>query len=100
MFSTYISLDDYVSLFEARHGRVAVDNNLMTTGGMVSTTFPINLLTQTESISIRATYKDPMTRQIPIYTPRGVPSLFSQPDQTPIGEENQPQGKELLFLQT
>ena len=32
-----------------------------------------------------------MTRQIPTYTPSGVPSLSSQPDQTPIGEEYQPQ---------
>ena len=32
-----------------------------------------------------------MTRQIPIYTPSGVPSLSSQPDQTSIGEEYQHQ---------
>ena len=35
-----------------------------------------------------------MIRQIPIYTSRGVPSLSSQPDQTPIGEEYQPQVEE------
>ena len=94
MLSTYTSLDDYDAMFEARHGRGAVDNNLMTTGGMVSTTLPITLPTEAESVSIRATNKDPVTRQIPIYTPSGVPSLSSQPDQTPIGEDNQPQVEE------
>ena len=67
MLSTYTSLDDYDAMFEARHGRGAVDNNLMTTSGMVSTTFSITLPTQTKSVGIRATNKDPMTRQIPTY---------------------------------
>ena len=35
-----------------------------------------------------------MTRQIPTYTTSGVPSLSSQPDQTPIGDEYQPQVEE------
>ena len=78
-------------MFEARHGKEAVNNNLMTTSGMVSTTFPIILHTQTESVSIRAMNKDPMTRQMSTYTPGGVQSLSSQPNQTPIGEEYQPQ---------
>ena len=56
-------------MFEARHGRGAVDNNVVTTGGMVSTTFPMILLSQAEPVSIRASNKDPMTRQIPTYTP-------------------------------
>ena len=45
VFSSYTSLDDYDAMFEARHGRRAVDNNLMTTGGMVSTNFQITLPT-------------------------------------------------------
>ena len=56
--STYTSLDDYDAMFEARHGRGAVNNNLMATGGMVSTTFPITVPTQAESVGIRATNKD------------------------------------------
>ena len=80
VFSTYTSLDNYDAMFEVRHGKGAVDNNLMTSGGMVSTTFPMILPTQTKSVSIRATNKDLMTRQIPTYTPSGVPSLSSQPD--------------------
>ena len=35
-----------------------------------------------------------MTRQIPIYTHSNVPPLSRQPDQTPIGEEYQPQVEE------
>ena len=69
MLSAYTRLDDYDAMFEARHGRGAVDNNLMTTSGMVSTTFPITLPSQAESVSIGATNKDSMTRQIPTYTP-------------------------------
>ena len=77
-------------MFEARHGRAAVNNNLMATSGMVTTTFPITLPTQAESVSIRATHKDPMTRQISKHIPSGVQSLSSQPDQSPAGEEYQP----------
>ena len=60
--STYTSLDDCDAMFEAIHGRGAVDNNLMATGGMVSTTFPIIVPTQAESVRIRVTNKSPMTR--------------------------------------
>ena len=88
--SAYTSLDNYDALFEANHGRGAVDNNLMATGGMVSTTFPITVPTQAESVSMRATNMDPMTRQLSKQTPAGVQSLFSQTDQTPVGEEYQP----------
>ena len=35
-----------------------------------------------------------MTRQIPTYTPSSVPPFSSQPGQTPIGEEYQPQVEE------
>ena len=91
MLSTYTSLDDYDAMFEARCGRGAVDNNLMTTEGLVSTTFPIILPTQTEAVSIRVTIKDPMTRQIPRHIPSGAPSLSSQPDQTLVGKEYIPQ---------
>ena len=66
---TYISLDDYDAMIEARHCRGAVDNNLVTTGGMVSATFPMTLPSQAEPISIRESNQDPMTRQIPTYTP-------------------------------
>ena len=81
-------------MFDARNGRGAVDNNLVTTGGMVSTTFPMILPSQAEPVSIRPSNKVPMTRQIPTYTPSSVPPLSSQPDQTPIGEEYQPQVEE------
>ena len=63
----------------------------MTIGGMVSTTFPMTLPSQAEPVSIRASNKDPMTRQIPAYTSSSVPPLSSHPDPTPIGEEYQPQ---------
>ena len=62
--STYTSLDDYDAMFEARHGRGAVNNNLMAIGGMVTTTFPIAVPTQAESVSRRETNEDPMTRKI------------------------------------
>ena len=78
-------------MFEARNGRGAVDNSLVTTGGMVPTTFSITLPSQAEPVSIGASNKDPMTRQIPTYTPSSVPPFSSQPDQTPVGEEYQPQ---------
>ena len=45
-------------MFEARHGRGAVDN-LMATSGMVSTTIPITVPTQAESVSIRVTDEGP-----------------------------------------
>ena len=93
VLSTYTSLDDYDAMFEARHGRGAVDNNLVTTGGMVSATFPMTLPSQTEPVHIRASNKDPMTRQIPTYTPSSIPPLSSQPDQTPV-IEYQPQVEE------
>ena len=48
VLSSYTSLDDYDAMFEARHGRGVVGNNLMTTDGMVSTTFPIILPTLNE----------------------------------------------------
>ena len=67
VLSTYTSLDDYDAMFKARHGRGAVDNNLVTTGGMVTITFPMTLPSQAEPISIRASNKDPKTRQIPMY---------------------------------
>ena len=86
VLSTYTSLDDYDAIFETRHGRGAVDNNLVTTGGMVSTTFPMTLPSQTEPVSIRGSNKDPMTRQVPTYTPSSVPPLSSQPDKTPVIE--------------
>ena len=54
----------------------------------------MTLSSQAEPVSIRASNKDPTTRQIPTYTPSSVPPLSSQPDQTPIGEEYQPQVKE------
>ena len=63
--STYTSVDDYDAMFEARHGRGPVKNNLVITGGMVSTTFPMILPSQTEPVSIRAFNKDPNTIQIP-----------------------------------
>ena len=94
VLSTYTSLDDSDAMFEARHGRGAVDNKLVTTGQRVSTTFPMTLPTQAKPVSIRASNKDPMTRHIPTYTPSGVPSLSSQPDQTPVGEGYQPQVEE------
>ena len=53
-------------------------------------TFPITVPTQAESVSIRATNKDPETRQISKHIPSGVQSLSSQPDQTHVGEEYQP----------
>ena len=92
--STYTSLDDYEAMFEARHGRGAINNNFIATGGMLSTTFPITVPTQAESLSIRATNKDPMTTQISEHIPSGVQSLCSQADQTPAGEEYQPPVKE------
>ena len=70
--STYTSLDDYDAMFEARHGRGAVDNNLMATSGRVFTTFPITVPTQAESVSIRTNNKDPITRQISKHIPSGV----------------------------
>ena len=62
----------------------------MATGGRVSTTFLITVPTQTESVSVRATNKGPMTRQTSKHIPSGVQSLSSQPNQTPVGEEYQP----------
>ena len=62
----------------------------MATGGMVSTTFPMTVPTQNESVSLRATNKDPMIRQISKHIPSGIQSLSSQPDQTAAGEEYQP----------
>ena len=63
-----------------------VDNNLVTTGGMVSTTFPMTLPSQTEPVSIRGSNKDPMTRQVPTYVPSSVPPLSSQPNETRVIE--------------
>ena len=85
-------------MFEARHGRGAVDNSLVTTGAMVSTTFPMTLPSQAEPVGISAPNKDPITRQILIYTPSSVPPFSSQPDQTPLGEESQPQVEENTVL--
>ena len=62
----------------------------MATGGMVSITFPITVPTQAKSISMRATNRDPMTRQISKHITRGVQSLSSLPYQTSVGEEYQP----------
>ena len=73
--STYTSLDDYDVMFEARHGKGAVNNNLMATSVMVSTTFPITVPAQAVSVSIRATHKDPMTSKIS-NTSSGVYSHF------------------------
>ena len=94
MLSNYTSLDDYDAMSEARQGRGAVDNNLVTTGGMVSTTFPMILSSQTEPVHIRAPNNASMTRQIPMYHHSSVPPLSIQPDQTPIGGEYQPQVEE------
>ena len=54
----------------------------------------MTLPSQAEPVSIRASHKDPMTRQIPTYTPSSVPQFSSQPGQTLLGEEYQPQVEE------
>ena len=102
-------------MFEARPGRGAVDNSLVITERIKSTTFPMTLPSQAEPINTRASSKDPMTGQILTYIPSSVPPFSSKPDQTPVGAEHQPQvrehivppvgvghilGEELLFLQT
>ena len=94
MLYTYTSLDDYDAMFEARHGTGAVDSSLVTTEGMVSTTFPMTLPPQAEPVSISVSNKDPMTRQIPTYTASSATPFSSQPDQTQLGEEYQPQMEE------
>ena len=89
--STYTSLDDYDVMYEARHGMGALDNSLVITEGIISTTFPMTIPSQTEPISTRASSKDPMTGQILTYTLSSVPPFPSQPGQTPVGAEHQPQ---------
>ena len=44
--STCTSSDDYDTMFEARHGRGAVDNSLVISEGMSSTTFPMTAPSQ------------------------------------------------------
>ena len=41
--SMYTSLDDYDAMFEARHGRGAVDNSLAISEGKRSTSFPMTI---------------------------------------------------------
>ena len=86
--STYTSLDDYNAMFKSRHGRGAVDSNVIATGGMVSTTFPLKVPTPAESVSMRAT-NNPMTRPISKHTPSGVQSLSDQQNQASVEEEYQ-----------
>ena len=83
--STYTSLDDYDAMFEARHGRGAIDN-VIATGETVSATSPI--LVPTPSVSMRIT-KNPITRSMSKYTPSGVHSHSSQQDQAAAEEEYQ-----------
>ena len=78
-------------MFEARHGRRAVDNSLLMTKGMTSTTFPMTLPSQADPTSTGASSKEPMTGQILTYTPSRVSPFPSQPGHTPVGVEHQPQ---------
>ena len=49
--STYTGLDDYDTLFEARHGRGAIDS-VPISGERVSTTYPVVMLILTTSMGV------------------------------------------------
>ena len=49
--STYTSLDDYDAMFEARHGRGAIDN-MIVTSGKVSVTSPVMVPTPAISMGV------------------------------------------------
>ena len=87
--SSYTSSDDYGAMFEARHGKGAVKNSLAISKGIRSTTFPMTIPSQAGSITKRAPGRDPMTRQIPTYTPSSVLTSSSEPGQIPLGTEHQ-----------
>ena len=83
--STYTSLDDYDAMFEARHGRGAIDN-MTVTGEKVSVTSPIMVPTPAVCMSLTM---NSMTGSVSKHTPSGVYSLSSQQGQASVEEEYQ-----------
>ena len=80
--STYTSLNDYVAMFEARHGKGAIDN-MTVTNEKVSVTSPIMVPTPGVSMSVT---ENPMTGTVSKHTPSGVYSLPSQQGQVSVEE--------------
>ena len=72
-------------MFEARHGRGAIDD-MTTTGEKPSVTSSIMVPTPAVSMSVT---KNPMTGSVPKHTPSGVYSLSSQQGQASVEEEYQ-----------
>ena len=72
--STYTSHDDYDAMFEARHGRGAIDNVIATSETVSATS---QIMVTTPAVSMRI-IKNPITRTMSKYTPSGAQSYSSQ----------------------
>ena len=81
--SIYTSLDDYDVLFEARHGRGAIDK-VTTTGEKVSVNSPVMVPTSATSMGVT---ENSMTRARPKHTPGSGYPLPSQKGQASVEEE-------------
>ena len=81
--STYTSPDDYDVLFEARHGRGAMDN-MTTTGEKVSVTSPVMVPTSATSMGVT---ENSVTGERTKHTPGSGYPLPSQKGQDSVEEE-------------
>ena len=79
--STYTSLDDYDAMFEARHGRGAIDN-MTVTGGKVSVISPVMVPTPAVCMSVTLSLNWDSVKT----HPSGVYSLPSQQGQASVEE--------------
>ena len=83
--STYTSFHDYDALFEARHGRVAIDN-VTITGEKVSVNSPVMVPTLATSMGVTENY---VNEARPKHTPGSEYPLPSQKGQASGEEESQ-----------
>ena len=83
--STYTNLDDYDALFQARHGREAIDNVTITVE-KVSATSPVMVPTRATSMGVT---ENIMTWARPKHTPSSGYPLPSQKGQASVKEEYQ-----------
>ena len=87
--STYTSLDDYDAMFEAKHGRGAIDN-MTITGEKVSVTSTVMVPTPVISIGVA---ENPMTGAISKHIPSSEYLVPSQKGQASVEEEYQSQAE-------
>ena len=83
--STYTSIDDYDALFEARHGRGAIDN-VTITGEKVSVTSPVMVPMLATNMGVA---ENSVTGPRPKHTPGSGYPLPSQKGQASVQEEYQ-----------